>query len=118
MRNYLDNQTALSTVEISLMEDRVIMPEVGTKGFDTGEKTKKQFLTSIHFLLAFGSGLIVFVIGNLPILLIIVGIGGVVYFLIRSKIKREKRNNLTSQTMNNDIEKRPENTFPDVHHYN
>lgn len=91
MRNYLNNQTALSTVEISLMEDRVIMPEVGTKGFDTWEKTKKQFLTSIHFLLAFGSGLIVFVIGNLPILLIIIGVGGVVYFLIRSKIKREKK---------------------------
>lgn len=89
--NYLENQTEYSTVEIGLIEARVILPEVGTKGFDTWEKTKKQFFTSINFLLAFGSGLIVFILGNFPVLFILLGVGVGVYFLVRRKLKRTKQ---------------------------
>lgn len=89
--NFLENQTAYSTVEINLLEERVILPEVGTKGFDTWEKTKKQFLTSINFLLAFGSGVIVLVIGNIPVLLILSAIGVGIYFFIRAKMKKDKK---------------------------
>lgn len=90
-KNFLENQTAYSTVEIGLFEERVILPEVGTKGFDTWDKTKKQFFTSINFLLAFGSGLIVFFIGNIPILLILIGVGVGVYLVMRSKMKNHRK---------------------------
>lgn len=88
--NFLENQTAYSTVELNLAEERVILPDIGTKGFDTWNKTKKQFFTSINFLLAFGSGLIVFFVGNFPVILIVLAIGTSIYFFIRLKITPKK----------------------------
>ena len=86
--NYLENQTAYSTVEISLFENRVIVPELDNKDLDTWDKTKKQLATSTNFLLAAGSGLIVFIIGNLPIFILVLLIGLGVYFaFIRKRIK-------------------------------
>jgi hypothetical protein len=75
--NYLENQTSYSTVEISMFENRVIVPGLDNKDLDTWDKTKKQLATSTNFLLAAGSGLIVFIIGNLPIfiLLLLIGLG-------------------------------------------
>lgn len=86
---YLENQTAFSTVDISLFEDRIIMPHVDGKGQNTWDKTKKQFFTSINFLLKLASGLIVFIVGNLPILILLSIIGFGIYFGIR-KINNRK----------------------------
>lgn len=89
--NYLENQIAFSTVDIQLFEDRVIMPSIDGKGQNTWEKTKKQFFTSINFLLSFGSSLIVFFIGNLPVILLVSVLAIGIYFLIRFVLRRQKK---------------------------
>ena len=86
--NYLENQTSYSTIEIMMFENRVIVPELDNKDLDTWDKTKKQLATSTNFLLAAGSGLIVFIIGNLPIFILLLLIGFGVYFaFIRKRVK-------------------------------
>lgn len=87
---YFENQTSFSTIEIFMYEDRVIVPEIDSLDLDTWEKTKKQFVTSTNFLLAAASGVIVFLIGNLPVIAILL-LGGVgIYFIIkRKKVDKE-----------------------------
>jgi len=89
--NYLENQTSYSTIEIAMFEDRVIVPSLDKNNLNTWDKTKKQLATSTNFILAAGSGIIVFFIGNLPviILLSLVSIG--VYFIIRRRNKSPKK---------------------------
>ncbi|MDF2067690.1 DUF4349 domain-containing protein [Bacillus sp. Cr_A10] len=83
--NYLENQTSFSTIEIALYEKRVIVPEIENKDLNTWEKTKKQFVTSTNVILTAGSGVIVFFIGNLPVLLILCVITFAVYWTIKRK---------------------------------
>ncbi|MCG7333754.1 DUF4349 domain-containing protein [Sporosarcina sp. ACRSM] len=83
--NYLENQTAYSTIEITMFEDRVVVPTVDSKNLDTWGKTKKQLATSTNFILAAGSGLIVFLIGNLPVIVLLLLVGTGVYFIIKRK---------------------------------
>ncbi len=87
---YFENQTSFSTIEIFMYEDRVIVPEIDSLDLDTWEKTKKQLVTSTNFLLAAASGVIVFLIGNLPVIAILL-LGGVgIYFIIkRKKVDKE-----------------------------
>lgn len=87
--NYLENQSAYSTIEISMHEKRIIVPGLDNKDLDTWEKTKKQLATSLNFLLAAGSGLIVFFIGNLPIIILLLIIGTAGYFIIQRRRKTE-----------------------------
>jgi len=82
---YLENQSAYSTIEIAMHEDRVIVPGLDNKDLNTWEKTKKQLATSLNFLLTAGSGLIVFFIGNLPVILILLIVGAIVYIKIRNR---------------------------------
>ncbi len=84
---YLENQTAYSTVEIYMRESKVVVPGVGDNNLDTWEKTKKQLAVSLNFLLSAASGLVVLVIGNLPIILLFVLLGAGIYYFI----KRRKR---------------------------
>ncbi|SEM72081.1 protein of unknown function [Paenisporosarcina quisquiliarum] len=84
--NYLENQTSLSTIELTMHEKRVIIPEIENKDLNTWEKTKKQFITSTNSLLSVGSGIIVFVIGNLPVLVLL----GVIIVVVVWIIKRRK----------------------------
>lgn len=81
--NYLENQTSFSTIDIAMYENRVIVPGIDSKELDTWAKTKKQLATSTNFLLAAGSGVIVFMIGNLPIIVLLLLIGGGIYFYVR-----------------------------------
>ena len=83
--NYLENQTAYSTIDITMFEDRLIVPAVDSKNLDTWGKTKKQLATSTNFILAAGSGLIVFLIGNLPVIVLLLLVGTGVYFIIKRK---------------------------------
>lgn len=87
--NYLKNQTSFSTIEIAMYENRVVIPEIEKEELNTWQKTKKQFVTSTNFLLSAGSALIVFFIGNLPILLLFLLTGSIVYFFIRKRLKKE-----------------------------
>ncbi|EIJ81671.1 hypothetical protein PB1_01980 [Bacillus methanolicus PB1] len=85
---YYQNQTAFSTVTISLYEDKIVIPEIKKEDLNTWERTKKQFAESLNLLLTAISGMTVFIFGNLPILLLIVlaGIGG---YLIVKKYKKK-----------------------------
>lgn len=82
---FLENQTALSTVNITLYENKVIVPDIEKDKLNTWEKTKKQFMKSTNLLLAGLSGFVVFIIGNLPILLILLILGLVVYFYYKKR---------------------------------
>lgn len=85
---YLENQTSYSTVTITLSQDRIVVPGIDNKELNTWEKTKKQLATSANLLLKAGSGIIVFIIGNLPILIILGGAGAVVHWVIKRRGKR------------------------------
>lgn len=88
---FLQNQTSFATIELTMYENRVIVPGIDSKELNTWDKTKKQLATSTNSLLATGSALIVFFIGNLPVLLILGAIGYVVYFIIRRRLRNEKK---------------------------
>ena len=88
--NYLENQTSYSTIEITMYENQVIVPGVDGKKLDTWAKTKKQLASSTNFLLATGSGLVVFVIGNLPITILLVFVGAGTYFFVKKKRGKSK----------------------------
>ncbi|WP_336864004.1 DUF4349 domain-containing protein [Peribacillus frigoritolerans] len=85
---YLENQTSYSTVTITLSQDRIVVPGIDNKELNTWERTKKQLATSANLLLKAGSGIIVFIIGNLPILIILGGAGAVVHWVIKRRVKR------------------------------
>ncbi|WP_312472749.1 DUF4349 domain-containing protein [Neobacillus sp.] len=87
---FLENQTALSTVTITLYENKVVVPNIDKDKLNTWEKTKKQFMKSTNLLLSGLSGLVVFLIGNLPILLILVIIS-ILSFLFYKKRKAQNR---------------------------
>jgi len=86
--NYLENQTSFSTIDIGMYENRVIVPGLDSKDLDTWAKTKKQLATSTNFLLAAGSGVIVFIIGNLPVIVLILLLGvGIFLYFRRMRVK-------------------------------
>ncbi|GIN89424.1 hypothetical protein J22TS1_04750 [Siminovitchia terrae] len=87
---YLENQTAFSTVEIFMQESKVVVPGVGDGDLDTWEKTKKQLAVSLNFLLAAASGLVVFFVGNLPVILLLVLIGVGIFYLVKRKRRKPK----------------------------
>ena len=88
---YLENQTSFSTVELLMYENKVVVPEIESKELNTWEKTKKQLATSTNSLLATGSALIIFFIGNLPVLLILALIGLGVYWFVRKRLRHVKK---------------------------
>lgn len=84
---YLENQASFSTIELTMIENRVIIPEIENNDLNTWEKTKKQFVTSTNALLVAGSAIVVFFIGNLPVILIL----GVIVFVVYWTTKRRRR---------------------------
>ncbi|PGV48812.1 DUF4349 domain-containing protein [Bacillus sp. AFS037270] len=88
---YLENQTSLSTVSITLYETKVVVPELEKDQLNTWEKTKKQFMYSTNLILAALSGVVVFILGNLPILIIFVLLGFLVYLYYNKKKRQNKR---------------------------
>lgn len=87
--NYLENQTSFSTIELTMYENRVIIPDIENKNLNTWEKTKKQFITSTNSLLSVGSGIIVFLVGNLPVLILLAAITFVVVWGIKRRKNRQ-----------------------------
>ncbi|NYE05367.1 glucan-binding YG repeat protein [Bacillus niacini] len=86
---YLENQTSLSTVHIALYENKVIVPNLEDEDLNTWDKTKKQFMKSTNMMLAAISGLFVFIVGNIPIIIILAVASVFIYLYIK---KRQKRN--------------------------
>lgn len=94
---YLENQTSLSTISISLFEEKVIVPTIEKGDLNTWEKTKKQFMVSTNFLLVAISSIFVFFIGNLPVLITFSILFIVIYFGIRRHLNKAK----TIRSINN-----------------
>jgi Domain of unknown function (DUF4349) len=86
---YLENQTSLSTIHISLFENKVIVPNLEDDDLNTWDKTKKQFMKSTNMLLAAISGLFVFLVGNLPVLVILAVAAVFIYLFIKRVLKRK-----------------------------
>ncbi|PKR85435.1 DUF4349 domain-containing protein [Heyndrickxia camelliae] len=91
---YLNNQVDYSTVAINLYEDKVVVPELEKNQLNTWEKTKKQFMSSINFLASFLSWLIIFIIGNLPVIALLILIGFIIYFIWRHRNKQSNNNTI------------------------
>jgi glucan-binding YG repeat protein len=85
---YLENQTSLSTVHIALYENKVIVPNLEDEDLNTWDKTKKQFMKSTNMLLAAISGLFVFIVGNIPIIVSLVVASVFIYLYIKKTRKR------------------------------
>lgn len=88
-KKFLENQTALSTVTLTLEENAVAVPKIENDQLNTWQKIKKQFADNINLLLAFGSGLMVFIFGNLPILLIVTLLMLAVFFTVKKKASQK-----------------------------
>jgi hypothetical protein len=86
---FLENQTSLSTVNITLYENKVIVPDIDSDKLNTWEKTKKQFMKSVNMLLVSLSGLVVFIVGNIPVLAILIALGFSLFYFYK---KRKSRN--------------------------
>lgn len=86
---YLENQTSFSTIHISLYENKVIVPNLEDEDLNTWEKTKKQFMKSTNMLLAALSGLVVFILGNLPVLGILAVAAVLIYLYMKRVMKRK-----------------------------
>ncbi|MFS0778810.1 DUF4349 domain-containing protein [Neobacillus sp. 3P2-tot-E-2] len=85
---YLENQTSLSTVHIVLYENKVIVPNLEDEDLNTWDKTKKQFMKSTNMLLAAISGLFVFIVGNIPIIVLLAVASVFIYLYIKKSRKR------------------------------
>ena len=86
---FLDNRIAFSTVTLSLSENKIKVPELENSDLNTWEKTKKQFITSVNFILAASSGAVVVLIGNIPIFILIGILVGMIFYFIKRKKKQE-----------------------------
>ncbi|WP_096271272.1 DUF4349 domain-containing protein [Paucisalibacillus globulus] len=82
---YLENRTDLATVTIHIQENNVTLSTINNEDLNTWEQTKQQFVKSINMLLSFLSSLFIFLVGNLPVLLLLGIVGAVTYLYIRKK---------------------------------
>ncbi len=87
--NYLEDKSDLATVTIYLQENNVTLSGMSEDDLNTWEKTKQQFLKSLNFLVKAFSGMFVFFIGNLPILILLSLIAFVIYYFIRKRKKED-----------------------------
>lgn len=87
--NYLQDKSDLATVTIHIQERDVKLSGVGEDDLNTWEKTQEQFMKSINFLISIFSGLFVFLVGNLPLILLLGVIGLIVFWVIRKRRKNE-----------------------------
>lgn len=85
--NYLENRTDLATVTINIEENNV---SISGDDINTWEQMKDQFMKSINVVMSVFSGIFVFVVGSLP-LLIVLGIIGLAGFLIYRKIAKGRQ---------------------------
>ncbi|WP_257391802.1 DUF4349 domain-containing protein [Mesobacillus jeotgali] len=97
-KKFLENQTAYSTVTISLQENLVAVPEIDKENLNTWQKIKKQFADNINILLAAGSGIIVFFVGNLPIIIIVGLFVAAIIFIVRKRNRPGQNNNIDSNS--------------------
>jgi hypothetical protein len=87
---YLENKSDLATVTIYLQEKNVSLSGINDDKQNTWEKTKEQLIKSIQLLVMFLSNLFVFLVGNLPIFLLVGMVFLIIYFIYRKRKKKDK----------------------------
>lgn len=87
---YLQNKVDLATVTIQIQENSVSIAGMDKDDLNTWEKIKNQFLKSINFLISLLSGLLVFFVGNLPVLIILGVIALIVWWIVRKRKIKNK----------------------------
>ncbi|WP_182200686.1 DUF4349 domain-containing protein [Paraliobacillus salinarum] len=86
--NYLKNKSDFATVSLHIQERRVDI--VQDEDLNTWDKVQEQMKRSVNFLLSAGSSMIIFLIGNLPILIIFAIAGGIGYFVWRRQRNKKE----------------------------
>ena len=81
--NYIDNRADFATVELSIVERQTEFAH--EQGLDVWERTKEQWLNSYNTLLIGATNLFVFVVGNLPIIIVMFVLGGIAFWLIKKR---------------------------------
>lgn len=88
--NYLDDKSDLATVSIYMQEKSVALSGTGEGKLNTWEKTKQQLMKSINFLISAFSGIFIFIVGNLPVFILLGLISFIIYLIIRRMTKNRK----------------------------
>ena len=91
--NYIENRSDLATVELYIYEQETEFAH--DRDLNVWERTKEQWLTSYNNIIVFGANLFVFVVGNLPVLILIVLIIGFIIWRVR---RRKVRDNDVEQS--------------------
>ena len=86
---YIENKSDLATVTIYLAENNVQLSGTGKDKLNTWDKTKQQFMKSINFLITAFSSVFIFLVGNLPIIILAGGVVLVIVFIIRKAIRKK-----------------------------
>ena len=81
--NYIDNRADLATVDLYIIEQQTEFAH--DQNLNVWQRTKEQWLNSYNNLLIGGANLFVFVVGKLPVIILIVMISGVIYFAYRKR---------------------------------
>lgn len=87
---HYDDLVSFSTVQISLNEVAEVTAEKAVAR-TLPDKILRQLSETMEGLGNFGEGLLIFVLGNSPVLLLLGGIGCGIYFLIIRKLKRSAK---------------------------
>lgn len=88
--NYLDDKSDLATVSIYMQEENVALSGIDEGELNTWEKTKQQLMKSINFLISAFSGIFIFIVGNLPVFILLGIIGFIIYLIIRRMTRNRK----------------------------
>ena len=86
---FLDNQSNYATIEIHLTETKVAVSSVPDQSESTWQQTKEQFIKSINLLLSGVSALFIFIVGNIPIFLVVGCIFLIGWMLYKKSSKKE-----------------------------
>ncbi|RDW21313.1 DUF4349 domain-containing protein [Oceanobacillus arenosus] len=86
---YLQNKADLATVTIYIQEENVTISGINEDELNTWERTTQQFTKSINLLLSTFSSLFIFLVGNIPVFILLGIIGFVVFLIARNR----RRNN-------------------------
>lgn len=83
--NYLDNQVSLATITIHIQESMVNVPDLENNDLNTWNETKKQFMETLNFVIRAISSVIVFIVGSIPVFIVLGGILIVIWLFLKRK---------------------------------
>lgn len=86
--DYLDNRSDLATVELSIIEQQTEFAH--DQGLNVWDRITEQWLNSYNSLLVGATNLFVIVVGNIPILIVVLIIGGLIYRGYRKRKFKKK----------------------------